>query len=54
LDLTFSGFEQDLLMLSLAIVGIGILSLVTLLIINLRKRRHFAQLPNMKEKVVTI
>ncbi len=37
--LTFSGFEQDLLMLSLAIVGVGILSLVLLFIINLRKRR---------------
>jgi hypothetical protein len=38
MTLTFSGFEQDLLMLSLAIVGVGILSLVTLLIINLKKR----------------
>ncbi len=37
--LTFSGFEQDLLTFSLAIVGVGILSLVALLIINLRKRR---------------
>ncbi len=37
--LSFSGFEKDLLMFSLAIVGVGILSLVLLLIINLRKRR---------------
>jgi hypothetical protein len=36
--LTFSGFEQDLLMFSLAIVGVGILSLVVLLIVNRRKR----------------
>ena len=48
--LTFSNFEQDLLMLSLAIVGVGILSLVLLFIINLRKRRHFEQLPNLKDK----
>jgi len=37
--LSFSGFEKDLLMFSLAIVGVGVLSLVTPLIINLRKRR---------------
>ncbi len=37
--LTFSGFEKDLLMLSLAIVGVGILSLAALLMVNLRKRR---------------
>lgn len=37
--LSFSGFEKDLLMFSLAIVGAGILSLVALLIINLKKRR---------------
>jgi hypothetical protein len=37
--LSFSGFEKDLLMFSLAIVGAGILSLATLLIINLRKTR---------------
>ncbi len=39
ITLTFSGFEKDLLMFSLAIVGVGILSLVALLIINLRKRK---------------
>ncbi len=39
MTLTFSGFEQDLLMLSLAIVIVGILSSVTLLIINMKKRR---------------
>ncbi|XHH09021.1 MAG: hypothetical protein ACFCUE_15880 [Candidatus Bathyarchaeia archaeon] len=38
--LTFSGFEQDLLMFSLAIAGVGILSSVTVLIINLRKQRN--------------
>jgi hypothetical protein len=37
--LTFSGFEKDLLILSLVIVGVSSLSLVALLIINLRKRR---------------
>lgn len=36
--LSFSGFEKDLLMVSLAIVGLGILSLVALLIVNPRKR----------------
>ncbi len=39
MTLTFSGFEQDLLMLSLAIVSVGILSSVTLLIINRRKQK---------------
>jgi hypothetical protein len=51
--LTFSGFEQDLLMFSLAIVGVGILSIVVLLIINLRKRRTLEQLPNLKESYDT-
>jgi hypothetical protein len=37
--LNFFGFEKDLLMFSLAVVGVGILPLVALLIINLRKRR---------------
>jgi hypothetical protein len=37
--LTFSGFEKDLLRFSLAIVGVGILSLAASLLINLRKRR---------------
>lgn len=37
--LSFSGFEKDLVIFSLAIIGVGILSLVTLLIFNLRKRR---------------
>ncbi len=39
MTLTFSGFEQDLLIFSLAIVSVGILSSVTLLIINWRKPR---------------
>jgi hypothetical protein len=36
--LNFSGFEKDLLMLSLAIVVVGIISLVALLITSRRKR----------------
>ena len=51
-SLAFSGFEKDLLMFSLAIVGVGILSLVALLIINLRKRKQYERTKS-EDKVMT-
>jgi len=36
---TFSGFEKDMLITSLAMVGMGIFSLAALLIVDLRNRR---------------
>jgi hypothetical protein len=37
---TFSGFEKDLLTASLTIISVGILSLIVLLVINLRNEKH--------------
>jgi hypothetical protein len=37
---TFSGFEKDLLTASLSIISVGILSLIILLVINLRNGKH--------------